>query len=288
MMASSSEELLKDDGEEDEMTSISLVENVLSDAVTIETALSELQDDPVMTRQRDAYMLRVQEAMRTFKELHEESRYRWPIIGDPTARLKQYYRRDARGQRFMKIRGRIRCSDPRRIIIMERDYCWKERRHRWDTQVADIAQHLQYDCRDRGIIRLVSCSVASPLCLFSRRSFLGLQWDRYRSDSNTATLLYETLSKEEQEDLMLPELLTKDTRDVEAQCFVGIHVRGDVESVDHCFINYIVRIPPPVGKITGVLFDHYYKRALMRRMQLYEHVMDHWDDYYPDNGRVIR
>jgi len=178
----------------------------------------------------------------------------------------------------MKIRGRIRCDDPRKVIIMERDYCWTERRHKWDTQIASIVQCQEYDCRQRGTIRLVSCELQPPCRLFAPRRVLGLQWDRYRADSNSATLLFETI----QDHPMFP----MDTTHV--GCFTGIHIRKDVHFEGYCHITYILRLPPSIGFVASFLFDRFYMRVLLRRITLYEQVIEKWSTYYPDNGRVIR
>lgn len=269
--------------EELDMTSVSLCDYIYDDALTIEDGLVVNNTPMGEEIVRDMYMVQVEEAMITFKRLKKESQ-RWDIVGDPTdVRIRQYYHRDVLGCRYMKIRAHLRCTNTRRISIMERDYCWLERRRAWDTQIHDIVQHCEYDCKQRGTLRLISCVTNLPwwLSMVYRRRLQGLQWDRYKHDTRTSTLLFNTITDTDTKG-------ERPRRTVDVECFLGIHVRPDTVSSIHCNLDYIIKLPATVGIIGGFLFDHYYMRVLRQRMELYEHVNDNWETYYPNNGRVIR
>lgn len=270
--------------DEEELMCVSLDDDDFkAESLTIGDFLRQTQEeDSEMTIKRDEYMLQMQEAMQAFKRLYTESQD-WDCVTDPTAHIKQYFCRDSQGQRYMKIRGYIECDDPKKIVIMERDYCYRERRHRWDTLLTNIVQVQEYDCRQRGTIRLVSCEVALPCCLFSPRHYLGLEWDRYCDDRKSATLLFKTLTPNE-----YPPMFTAHDPHVGGECFVGIHVLKDPHSHNHCYINYILKLPSTLGRISGLLFDRYYMRKLLARIRLYERIIQQWKEYYPNNGRVIR
>lgn len=268
--------------EVEELTEVSLNDDDFkAESLTIGDFLKNTHEDSEMTVKRDKYMEKVQEAMATFKKLYKESQA-WDCVSDPTAHIKQYFSRDLQGRRFMKIRGYIACDDPKKIIIMERDYCYRERRHRWDTLLTNIVQVQEYDCRQRGTIRLVSCQLRLPCCLFSSRQYMGLEWDRHCDDRKSAILLFQTLTRDE-----YPPMFEEEEGG-NGECFVGIYVLQDPHSKEHCYINYILRLPSTLGRISGLLFERYYMRKLLARVRLYERIIQEWKTYYPDNGRVIR
>lgn len=86
MMNEEVDDLLEEEEEADvsssELTHISLEDNIQEDALTIEQALAQAQEEPEMTILRDRYMLQIQDAMRTFKRLHQDSQH-WSIVGNP-------------------------------------------------------------------------------------------------------------------------------------------------------------------------------------------------------------
>jgi len=84
MMSEEGDDLLETEDVSSELTHISLEDNIQDDALTIEQALAQAQEEeePEMTILRDRYMLQIQDAMRTFKRLHQDSQH-WSIVGNP-------------------------------------------------------------------------------------------------------------------------------------------------------------------------------------------------------------
>lgn len=251
----------------------------VNDLVSLRIDDSEIDDDAdtidenileIVTngeRARDQYMQQIKQCMAEFKRLQIESTQDWPIICEPTDRIKQYYH--SRGNvHYVKVKGKILCDDPRKIIIMERDYCWNERRNRWDIDFVSIVQNHSYECKGRGEIRLVSCETILPwwaeLAGGERSCIVGVQWDRYTMDSESAMFLFESLDRSHS---------------------FGIHIKRITKN--NCYITCIVKVTTN-GLIQNTLFKRYYLPALKERLSKYEYVVSNWKEYYPNNGKIIR
>ena len=216
---------------------------------------------------RDRYMERMKQAMILFKRLDLEQ---WTLIGDPTDRVKQYYSRNNSGNvHYVKVRGKINCSHPKRIITMERDYCWLDRRRKWDRDnFHSIIQNHEYECKGKGTVRVVACDIIMPwwaeLAGAERSSVIGIQWDRYLIDNESGMFLFESLDEKQ---------------------FFGLHIQRI--SPQMCYVTLITRVTTE-GLLQSRLFKSCYLPILKDRLELYERVLEKWDIYYPDNGRIIR
>ena len=210
----------------------------------------------------------MKQCMKLFKRLQLESIHDWTLMCDPTDTIKQYYTRINKNTHFVKVKGKIMCNDPRKIITMERDYCWSERRKEWDTIFKNIVQNHEYECKGRGTIRLVSCDTVLPwwaeLLGGESSCVTGIQWDRYTMDSESAIFLFESL---------------------DGLHFFGVHAKRI--SQDICYITCIVKATTN-GKVQNGIFSRYYLPALKERPKTYEKVVSNWAQFYPNNGRVIR
>lgn len=224
----------------------------------------------------DEYMIDMRLAFQQVKQLQKDAK-EWPIVSHPNARIKVYSKCDNDG--FVRIRGRLKCDRHDKILIMERDYCFEQRRSQWDKLSYDVKQIQEYDCRGMGTLRLVEQVSALPgwAHTVSRRRALGLEWDRRLV--NSSTLIFKTVACPPN----MEQALTPNCIDVD--CVLGIYVRTIDD--EYCHVDYLLKVSAP-SFVEAYLFKRFYVEQLEKRILKYEHVLNHWDRYYPDNGRVIR
>ena len=275
-----------DDEDEDELQEVSLLEFYSDNNPTIEDGIRQQQqqhsDEGVLTRLRDSYMVIIQQSMRLLTRLIEEPERWWAYHKSLDNERVQFFYRESDKAQYAMVCAQIECDQPKRLIVMERDYCFNERRRSWDTMVDNVRQWQEYDCRGMGVVRLVSATPRLPwyipTCVTNQRSVLGLEWDRYRDDSRTATLLFKTVPASPE---YLPDgMPTFNTR--MEPCFMGLYATPGSVSI-------VVKIPTNgCSPLTRFLFKTYYANLLVERVRLYEKVLADWHHYYPNDGKVIR
>lgn len=225
-----------------------------------------------------SYVSCVNAAMRT---LQYRTREGAPLIPQPSPITGHRLYRCGRDIDGFVLRGTIKCPDVERLLLMERDYCWLDRRRKWDNEAFHSVQQFQeFDCGGRGILRAIEYTRHPPPARWPHEklkarpitSFRGIQWDRYDRVRSSVVYLFQSVP--------LPTVPIE-VDGVSGQCFYAFHAIQSSERTCYVTIAYSFS---EMGKQAKL----HYETITRERLRLYEHVSQNWSHYYPDNGRVIR